>query len=101
MRPPSDSSDSTTYAAVVEYIDRQGQNHKLVDSFGSSPPSYHTGQIVSVLYNRENPGEAQIDRGRANYWLSFLLGFAGALFILLGAFSARRRFGRALHIKSQ
>ena len=89
----SDSSDSTTYAAVVEYRDRQGQNHKLVDSFSSSPPSYNTGQIVSVLYNRENPGEAQIDRGRANYWLTFLLGFGGVLFILLGAFSARRRFG--------
>ena len=50
-----------------------------------------TGQTVTVLYNRENPGEAQIDRGLANYWLTAALGFGGGLFTLLGLHSARRR----------
>jgi uncharacterized protein DUF3592 len=87
----SDSTDDSTYAAVVEYKDDQGANHKFVDSFSSNPPSYRTGQAVNVLYNRENPLEAQIDRGRLNYWLSILLGFAGVLFTLLVLSSSRKR----------
>ena len=91
LRETDSSADSTTYAAIVEYIDHQGANRRFVDSFSSSPPSYHTGQKVNVLYNRENPLEAQIDRGRANYWLSILLGSIGGLFTLLGLFSSRKR----------
>ena len=83
--------DSTTYSAIVRYRDHEGHDHEFVDSFSSDPPSYHAGQKVSVLYNRENPREAQIDRGRANYWLTFLLGLLGVLFTSLGFFSAGRR----------
>jgi len=91
----SDSTDaSTTYAAVVEFIDERRQKRKFVDSFSSSPPSYHTGQTVGVLYNRENPGEAQIDRGRMNYWLPFLFGSLGTLFTTAGVFTARKDLRR-------
>jgi Protein of unknown function (DUF3592) len=91
LRQNDSADDATTYAAVVEYSDHQGANHKFVDSFSSNPPSYRPGQTVNVLYNRENPLEAQIDRGRANYWLSILLGFAGVMFTLLGLSSSRKR----------
>ena len=87
----TDSSDaSTTYAPVVEYTDDQGQRHEFVDSWSSSPPSYRTGDEVQVLYNPRNPREAQIDRGRANYWVSILIGSAGALFTFLGALSFKK-----------
>jgi hypothetical protein len=88
-----DSNDgSYTYAAVVEYRDQRGANFKFVDSFSSSPPSYHTGETVHVLFSRENPKEAQIDRGIANYWVTALFGGLGALFLLMGLHSARKRF---------
>jgi len=90
---PSDSSDSSTYAAVVEYVDHQGQRRKFKDSFSSNPPTYHRGQAVSVLYNPNNPTEAQMDRGRLNYWGTYLLGSLGALFILLAVVSAGKRAG--------
>jgi hypothetical protein len=66
-----------------------------VDAFSSSPPVYHTGQRVNVLYNREDPNEAQIDRGLGNYWLTACFGSLGALFLLLALHSAKRRIARA------
>ena len=89
----SEASDdsSSTYAAVVAYSDRRGQQHKFVDSLSSNPPMYYRGQAVGVLYNRENPGDARIDRGAWNHWLSILLGSFAALFITLALLSARKR----------
>jgi len=87
------SDGSPTYAAVVEYIDRGGQRHTVVDSFSSDPPSYRKGDDVMILYNRNNPSDARIDRGVWNYWLSGICGSLGALFTLLGSWSSRRRFG--------
>ncbi len=81
---------STTYAAVVEYTDHAGRRHKVVDSFSSSPPSYERGQAVTILYNRDNPPDARVDRGRWNHWLSLLLGSLGALFTALGLRSLTR-----------
>jgi len=86
------SSDSdNTYAAVVEYRDRLGRNFTFVDSFSSSPAYYQTGDTVHVLYDREDPSKAQIDRGLLNYWLTVLLGSLGALFLLMGLHSVKKR----------
>ena len=90
-RRQRDSTDgASTYAAVVEYSDHQGQNRTFVDSFSSNPPTYHTGELVNVLYDQDSPREAQIDRGRANNWAAILLGSFGGLFAALGLFSARK-----------
>jgi hypothetical protein len=51
---------------------------------------------VIVLYNPNDPHEAQIDRGLWNYWLTALLGIPGVLFVLCGLHSARRRFRRLM-----
>ena len=90
---PSDGG-SSTYAAVVEYTDRNGQKHRVVDSFSSSPPSYRRGQTVSILYNREKPGDARIDRGPWNFWLTVLCGSFGAMFSFLALRSARKGLRR-------
>jgi len=92
-----DSSDGdTTYAAVVEYRDQRGENFDFVDSFSSKPPTYFAGQRVIVLYNPNDPDEAQIDRGLWNYWLTALLGIPGVSFVLCGLYSVRRRFRRLI-----
>ena len=87
-----DSSDGNdTYSAVVEYRDARGSNFKFIDPFSSSPPYYYAGQEVQVLYNRDDPNQAQIDRGLVNYWLTALFGAMGSLFVLMGLHSARKR----------
>jgi hypothetical protein len=87
-----DSTDGdSTYSAVVKYNDRRGTDFEFVDSFSSSPPYYHTGETVHVLYNRAAPNNAQIDRGLANYWLTALLGLLGGAFLFMGLHSARRQ----------
>jgi hypothetical protein len=85
-----DNGDGATYAPVVEY---SADDHKrrFVDSLSSNPPSYHTGQTVRVVYSRDNPKDARIDRGAWNYWLCILLGSLGGLFLLLGVSSGTRR----------
>jgi hypothetical protein len=71
---------------------RRGTSFRFVDPFSSSPPSYNTGETVNVLYNREDPSKAQIDRRLLNYWLTALLGVLGALFLLMGLHSVRKQF---------
>jgi hypothetical protein len=86
----SEASASTTYAAVVEFRDKQEHAYTFVDRFSASPPLYHSGETVRVLYDRSNPSAAQIDRGLWNHWLAILLYSAGILFVALGYSSARR-----------
>jgi hypothetical protein len=86
---PSDSSDSSTYAAVVEYADHQGRKHQFKDSFSSNPPTYHRGQTVSILFNPDNPGEAQMDRGRLNYLVTYIFGCMAALLLLAANYANR------------
>jgi hypothetical protein len=90
----TDSSDSITYAAVVEFRDALEHAHTFKDHFSSSPPLYDVGDTVRVLYDRSNPSEAQIDRGFWNYWLAIVLYSGGTLFVVLGFFSARRHARR-------
>ena len=96
LREKDSSDGDTTYAAVVEYRDQRGQSFDFVDSFSSKPPAYFAGQHVLVLYNPNDPDEAQIDRGLWNYWFTALLGIPGALFVMCGLYSVRRRFRRLI-----
>ena len=88
---PTASADSSTYAAVVEFRDKDGETHTFVDSLSSSSGLYDYGEEVIVLFDRSNPSAAQIDRGRANYWVSFVLYGMGSLFLLMGWSSRKRR----------
>jgi hypothetical protein len=92
LRERDSSEGHNTYSAVVEYSNERGGSFQFVDSFSSSPPYYQTGETVHVLYNREDPKEAQIDRGIANHWLTALFGVFGALFVLSGVYAARKQF---------
>ena len=86
------SSDSNTYAPVVEF-DHAGKKYRFKDSVSSNPPSYRTGQRVGVLYDPADPRDARIDRGRWNKVVPILSGGCGALFVLLGLWILQRRGG--------
>jgi hypothetical protein len=87
----TDSDSSSTWAPVIEFNDDSNRRLRFVESISSNPPGYHRGQVVTILYNPENPNEARIDRGRANQWAAILLASVGSLFLLLAIFTLKRR----------
>ena len=64
----SHSDGSTTYAPIVEYV-VDGETYTMNSSSYSSPPAYHVGQAVRVVYDRANPSHARMD----NFWELWLL----------------------------
>lgn len=91
----SDSSDSVTYSAIVRFTDASGRRVKFTDSVGSSHPTLKRGDGVDVLYLRDNPEDAIVDRGVWNWFLSGALGLGALLFLWGGmhSFALVRRHG--------
>ena len=56
----SDSDGSTVYSPVVEYV-VDGETYRFEGGSASSPPAYHVGQKVTILYDRADPNHAQIN----------------------------------------
>jgi hypothetical protein len=92
----SRSHDSTSYYPVVDFTDKNGTPVHFRDNTGSNPPSYRTGEDVTVLYLDYNPQKtAIIDKGIWNWLPSILtglfalvLGFAGISILRSGRESA-------------
>lgn len=73
------------FAPLVRFETTDGNTVEFQSSFRSNPPAYRTGQIVSVLYDPEDPQSAAI-RGVFSLWLtSMILGFIGFMFTAIGA----------------
>jgi hypothetical protein len=64
----SNDDDGTTYAPIVDY-EVDGQTFEMKSGSYSSPPAYHVGQKVKILYNLADPNQARID----NFWELWLL----------------------------
>jgi hypothetical protein len=88
------SSDSNTYAPVVEF-EHEGTKYSFKDSIGSNPPAYRVGQAVAVLYDPARPRDARIDRGRWNKAIPIFIGAFGALLCLAGFWTVRLRSASA------
>ncbi len=78
------SDDGGTYSAVVTFKDERGQRHKFKDSVGSSHPTLKRGDEVDVIYMRDDPKDAIIDRGIWNWAISGGLGLAAVLMLWFG-----------------
>jgi hypothetical protein len=78
-------SDGTVYHPVVRFTDATGEPVEFKDRIGSDPPSYHVGEAVTVLYEKDAPAQqAMIDRGGWNWLPSILLGLFGTIFAFAG-----------------
>ncbi len=84
-----DSSDGTTYAAVVEFEVR-GKSYRLKDSVSASTPLDRIGDEVPVLFVPEDPAQARIDRRLWGRLVPWLVGALGALLALGGVHLATR-----------
>lgn len=81
----SRSDDSYVYYPMVEF-NVPGSNQAITfrhDS-GSNPPSYSIGEVVSVLYDPQNPYDAIIDGGLFNWFATGLTSLLGIIFTGVG-----------------
>ena len=95
----SDHGTSTVYYPVVEYVPQSIQqsaqerqhNIRFQHDVGTSPPSYHRGDEVRVLYSPSNPDEAIIDEGWMNYFGPLLMVALGVIFTIVAVLIKQHR----------
>ncbi len=80
-----------TSAAVVRFIDKSGRSNRFTDSISSNPASYRIGEEVAVIYKKNDPESAFIDRGIYNHLIPLILGGFGVLFLLIGIKKSRKK----------
>lgn len=81
---PSQSSDSTTYRAVVRFVDAKGAEIEFSSSTSSNPPAHEIGESVEVFYDPAAPRDAKIN-GFFDLWGgAAILAGLGAVFFLIG-----------------
>lgn len=76
-------SEGCTYFPIVKFKDRQGETQQFKEGMGSNPPTYSTGEDVTVLYRESGHAKPMIDRGIWNWMLPGALGGVGLLIILV------------------
>lgn len=85
MREQTDKeSGSVSYAPTFRFQDASGAAHTVSSGFYSSPPEFHVGDVIVVLYRSNDPQDARID----SYWqvwgLPSLLGIGGCIELPIG-----------------
>lgn len=81
----SRSSDSTTYAPVVNFIARNGEKITFVSSVSSNPPSYTVGEKADIFYLPADPYDAKLDSFFSLWGGATIVGGMGGLFFLIGS----------------
>jgi hypothetical protein len=82
------------YYPVVKFDDSQHRSVKFTHHTGSSSPSHHKGDSVTVIYLEKDPhGTAIIDEGAWNWTVPGALGAMGLIFVLAGVWTILRAMG--------
>ena len=85
MLPATDKdSGSVSYAPTFQFQDATGAQHTVSSSLYSSPPVFHVGDSVAVLYRSDDPQTARIDSRMQLWGLSILLALIGSLELPIG-----------------
>ncbi|OQB90703.1 MAG: hypothetical protein BWX84_01763 [Verrucomicrobia bacterium ADurb.Bin118] len=91
MRQKTDKgSGDVTYAPTFQFEDAAGAQHTVASSFYSSPPEFHVGDNVSVLYRPDAPRRARIVSFRQLWALPIVLGVMGVVAVPLGVILLKR-----------
>lgn len=85
------SGSSTTYSPVVAFRTASNESLRFTSDLSTSPPAYHVGDKVTVLYRKEAPTDAKI----ADFWPlwfgTVLLTGMGTIFTGIGIVILRSR----------
>jgi hypothetical protein len=90
----SRSGDSAAYYPLVTFTLADGRTVRFKDRTGTNPPSYRSGDAVTVLYLPDEPQSAIIDHGLWNSLPPVLVFLSGALLCVIAARSMGGRTGR-------
>jgi hypothetical protein len=80
LEPTQGSKGGTMYKPVFKFTDRDDRVRRITGNIASSPPSYHRGEAVTVLYQPQNPEGAQIDSFMDAWFLPLIFGSLGTVF---------------------
>ncbi|MBM3124058.1 MAG: DUF3592 domain-containing protein [Chloroflexi bacterium] len=67
------------YFPVVDFASEDGRRHTVQLSEGSSPPSHEVGDVVTILYDRDNPAQARIRSFMGSMVMWILPGITGII----------------------
>jgi Protein of unknown function (DUF3592) len=87
-------SATVTYAAVVEFTDKNSNRRKFTESIQSSPRRFAPGETVAVLYDPTNPSDAIVDDTFGRWGLLIILAPLGLIFAGLGGGLLRYVFNK-------
>jgi hypothetical protein len=80
-----DRDDSTyLFAPVVRFQTAEGATVEFESTLRSYPPAYRTGETVTVFYDRYEPRHAKLKGFFSLWFMPFLLGFIGSIFLVVG-----------------
>jgi hypothetical protein len=80
MLSSSGSEGGTVYAPVFKFTTIQGQVMEVEEKVYSSPPGFSVGEVVDILYDPQNPGNARAKKWSSLYFVPLLLSGMGAVF---------------------
>jgi hypothetical protein len=75
---------SVSYAPTFRFQDAAGVQHTVSSGFFQSPPEFHVGDAVSVLYLSDAPQTARIDSFWQVWGLPSLAGLLGSFTLFVG-----------------
>jgi hypothetical protein len=88
------NSPSLHYRPRVEFRTRDGSRHEFVSRASTNSRIYEEGEEVTVLFDPENPANANIDSFFERFLGPFFVGLLGSIFALAGGWmimAAQRR----------
>jgi len=77
-------SGSVSYAPTFRFQDATGTQHTVTSSLYSSPPEFHVGDNVAVLYRSDDPQTARIDSRMQVWGLPIVLVILGSIELPIG-----------------
>ncbi len=95
------TGQTTVYSYPVVEFSMPGWQQNVVElQEGSSPPAYKTGDVVTILYDPEQPAQARTKSFSGSLFLWLLpavTGFVGLVFLIVAVFVFR---GHKIHERS-
>ena len=73
-----------TYAPKISFTASDGKQYTFVSSTSSNPSPYHDGQIIKILYDPQNPNNAEINSFFDLWGLSIISLGLGVVFSIIG-----------------
>lgn len=79
------SNTRRIYHPVIRFHAESGEDLEEMSKFGSSPPEFKEGQVVEILYEKNNPKNWTVKNWFNLYFLPTMFGI-GALGLSIGTF---------------